>query len=215
MSEYTYNNKGLYNKYNKAHKEREELDYYATPVNETTNILNQLDIDFNGMTILEPAAGGGHMVQGILDYLNNKKQTAKVIGTDVRMRDVLITAAPFMNAGDKYDFLADNYPISQADYVIMNPPYSAIIPFVLRGLEIAQKGLLLLARVQFLEGKERYDIILKNNPPSDIYIYVDRIKCYKNGDFSQTESSAQCYAWFYWDKETTTTETHTHWIRRA
>lgn len=54
MSEHTYNSKGLYNKYNKAHKERAELDYYATPINETTNILNQLNIDFNGTTILEP-----------------------------------------------------------------------------------------------------------------------------------------------------------------
>ncbi len=96
----------------------------------------------------------------------------------------------------------------------MNPPYSTIEPFVIRGLEIAQKGLLLLGRIQFLEGKSRYDNILRDNPPTDVYVYVDRIKCFKNGDFSQTESSAQAYAWFYWDKQRQDKQTLLHWIRR-
>lgn len=43
-----YTNKGLYNGYKKNSKEREELDYYATPPVEVTNILNQLQYDFTG-----------------------------------------------------------------------------------------------------------------------------------------------------------------------
>lgn len=118
------------------------------------------------------------------------------------------------HSGTEYDFLSDNYPYNNADYVIMNPPYSTIEPFVIRGLEIAQKGLLVLGRLQFLEGKGRYDNIFSGTPPTDVFVYVDRIKCYKNGDASITGSSAQAYAWFYWDKKDLTKQTKLHWIRR-
>lgn len=112
------------------------------------------------------------------------------------------------------DFLVDDYPINKVDYIIMNPPYATIEPFIIRALEIAQKGILMLGRLQFLEGKSRYENILKDNPPTDIYIYVDRIKCYKNGDFSDSSSSAQAYAWFFWDKTKVAPEPKIHWIRR-
>lgn len=40
-----YSTKGLYNKYDKNHRERANLDYYSTPIAEVTNILNQLNLD--------------------------------------------------------------------------------------------------------------------------------------------------------------------------
>lgn len=126
----------------------------------------------------------------------------KIYASDIKQRERLEKYSyTEVLYGGQADFLSGDYPYNKVDYIIMNPPYSTIEPFVIRGLEIAQKGLLVLGRLQFLEGKSRYDNILKDNPPTDVYIYVDRIKCYKNGDFSQTESSAQAYAWFYWDKE--------------
>ena len=54
----TYSKKGLYNSYDKKHKERDNLDYYSTPIAEVTNILNQLDLDFKNRIILEPCCGG-------------------------------------------------------------------------------------------------------------------------------------------------------------
>ena len=60
-----YSNKGLYNAYKKNNKEREALDYYATPTKEVFNILKELDYSFHGKTILEPCIGGGHMAMGI------------------------------------------------------------------------------------------------------------------------------------------------------
>lgn len=60
-----YNKQGLYNGYKKNSKEREELDYYATPTGEVMNILETLGYDFSGQTILEPCGGGGHMANGI------------------------------------------------------------------------------------------------------------------------------------------------------
>ena len=38
MKNYTV--KGLYNSYDRKHKERDALDYYATPIEEVTNILS-------------------------------------------------------------------------------------------------------------------------------------------------------------------------------
>lgn len=213
----TYNKKGLYNSYDKNHKERNSLDYYSTPTKEVENILNTLDIEFNGGTILEPCCGGGHMVKGILQYLKDTKQNAAITATDIKERAI---EAPFLHlTGEKFDFLRDDYPVPDEgyDYIIMNPPYSTIEPFVIRALEIANKEVIMLARLQFLEGKGRYENILKDNPPSDVYVYVDRIKCFKNGDETDKSASAQAYAWFRWRKNENSKifGTKVHWIRKS
>ena len=52
MKNYTV--KGLYNSYDKNHKERNALDYYSTPTKEVINILNTLKLDFNDKSILGP-----------------------------------------------------------------------------------------------------------------------------------------------------------------
>ena len=209
-----YNKKGMYNGYDKNHKEREALDYYSTPTEEVTNILNTLNINFIGKTILEPAAGGGHMLQGIKNYLADNINNATIIATDIQDR-----GCNDIKTGAAFDFLSDEYPYKDnIDYIIMNPPYSIIEPFVMRSLGIANKGVLMLGRLQFLEGEKRFENILAEYPPTDIYVYVDRIACFKNGDISQKMSSAQAYAWFYWDIEkvnTTIYNSKIHWLRRA
>lgn len=60
----TYTKKGLYNSYDKKHKERDSLDYYSTPIAEVTNILNELNLDLKNMVILEPCCGGRPYVYG-------------------------------------------------------------------------------------------------------------------------------------------------------
>ena len=82
-----YTTKGLYNAYDKNHKERDKLDYYATPTVEVINILETLGIDFKDSdTILEPCVGGGHMADGIESYLLHQGSAAKTIGTDIHNR---------------------------------------------------------------------------------------------------------------------------------
>ncbi len=209
-----YNPKGSYAGYDKNNKEREAFDYYATPPKEVTNILNKIGLDLKDQLILDPGCGGGHLIDGILEY----EDEAEIIGTDIMKRENKFGAHhnPISYYyGKKYDFLSEEYPFKKCDYIIMNPPYSVIIPFVKHSLEIAEKGILMLGRIQFLEGKERYEKILKDNPPSDIYIYVDRIYCYKNGDFSVKANSIQAYAWFYWSKKDKTKKSSIHWIRRV
>lgn len=157
------------------------------------------------------------MVKGIANYCYSKYDSKlwKLYATDIQNRKSILRDVDY-KAGTDYDFLSDNYPYCHdIDYIIMNPPYSVIEPFVMKALGIAEKGVLMLGRLQFLEGQGRYENIFKDYPPTRIYIYVDRIYCYKNGDISIKQSSAQAYAWFYWDLETFSKETKVYWIRRV
>lgn len=208
-----YNAKGLYNKYDKNHKERDKTDYYATPPGETINILRILNFDPNGLKILEPCAGGGHMYKDIMDYCDEVHTKGTILqATDFHYHQPMCDLP--IATGEKYDFLSDYYPWTEnIDWIIMNPPYATIEPFTIKALEIADKGVIMLARLQFLEGKSRYENILKNAPLSDVYVYVDRIQCWKDGKVP-SGSSAQAYAWFVFDKEKYDGESRVHWIRR-
>ena len=209
-----YNKKGLYTGYDKNNKERDALDYYSTPTEEVENILNTIKLPLDNMTVLEPCCGGGHMVEGIQNYGKSNSLNINIIATDVQKRSENLS----FKTGHEYDFLKKEYPYSEnIDYIIMNPPFATIEPFTIKALEIAEKGVLLLGRLQFLEGEKRFNKIFKDYPPTDVYVYVDRIACFKNGDIKQKMASAQAYAWFYFniqEMEKNNYETKIHWIRR-
>ena len=211
-----YNKKGMYSGYDKNNKEREALDYYATPSQEVTNILKTMGLEITAQDyVLDPACGGGHMMKGIVDYFPR----VQLAGTDIKDRTTQLIKDLKENTnstyyyGKEYDFLSDEYPIDECDYIIMNPPFSIIIPFVQHSLDIAKKGVLMFGRLQFLESVARYEKIFIDNPPTDVWVYVDRVACYKNGDFSTKPSSVQAYAWFYWDKEKIGQNTNLKFIR--
>lgn len=207
-----YTNKGLYNGYKKNSKEREELDYYSTPIDEVINILETLQYDFTNQTILEPCVGGGHMAVGIQKYLKTFDQTPSALkGTDFKDRGF---KSEDWELKYDLDFLSDDYPIDTADVIIMNPPYSTLEPFLIRAIEIAQDKLIVLCRTQVLEGEGRYKNVFLENPPSDIYQYVDRVQCWKNGE-KPTGSSAQAYCWLVWDKNDIPDHPRLHWLRRS
>lgn len=213
-----YTTKGLYNSYDKKNKERDKLDYYATKPGETLNILNQLNIDFTDTVILEPCCGGGHMARDIYTYCDQKAcAPSAILCTDVHEHEQIFDYPH--QTGEVFDFLADGYEqavpnLDKVDWIIMNPPFATIEPFSIRALEIANKGIIMFARLQFLEASGRYEKIFKENPPSDIYVYVDRIQCWKGGKEPEG-SSAQAYAWFIWDKEKNNKEPNLHWLRRV
>jgi len=55
----------------------------------------------------------------------------------------------------------------------------------------------MLLRIQFLEGKERYEFF-KENPPSKVYVFANRVNPVIDG--KPYGSSAMCLCWFVWDK---------------
>ena len=207
-----YTNKGLYNAYKKNNAEREANDYYATPACEVTNILNVLNYNFSKQAILEPCIGGGHMADGISEYLADKGQIPSVlIGTDIKDRGYNNTD---WNTMYNLDFLSDDYPVEKADVIIMNPPYATLEPFLIRALEIAQDKLIVLCRTQVLEGAGRFENIFEHNPPTDVYQYVERIQCWRDG-VKPAGSSAQAYCWLVWDKKSFNNYPRLHWLHRS
>ena len=207
-----YTNKGLLNGYKKNNKERAELDYYATPTAEVKNFLDYTGYNFDGLSILEPCVGGGHMANGIKSYLDENGYKAKLIGSDVIDRG-FTDPAWTLHYGLTYDFLDDDYPVDKADVVIMNPPFATLEPFIIRGLEIAQNMLVVFCRLQAVESKDRYEHIFAEHPFSKCIVYVDRVQCWKNG-VKPAGTSAQAYCWLVWDKDYDGPPT-LDWIRRA
>jgi hypothetical protein len=210
-----YSKKGLYSGYDKNHKERQAEDYYATPPAEVTNILQTLGLPKNEQIgILEPCCGGGHMVEGILRYFDNPN----ILATDIKERENPYKVSHFEQGvlyytGEDLDFLSEEYPCKKSGIVIMNPPFSIAIPFILHGLEIATDMLIVFGRTKLVETKKRYEEIFSKYPPTDIYQYIDRVACAKNGDFENL-NGIEAHAWFIWDKHKMKEnyDTKFHWL---
>lgn len=186
--------------YNKNHKDREINDFYATPPTEVTHILEYEEL--KGI-VLEPCCGMGHMIEGI--RMSGFK--GEIIATDLIDRGI----------GEiDLDFLSESYPYTEnIGTIIINPPFKLIEEFVNKSLEIAQEKVIVFARNQFVESESRYNNIFKNNPPTRIYQYVDRVACAKDGDFSKVIGSSMAFSWFVWDKKDTSNSTRFYWIRRS
>lgn len=96
------------------------------------------------------------MLEAIRNYTGD---TAQIIATDIQQRK-LYKDDLYIESGKEFDFLSDNYPYTEdIDYIIMNPPFSVIEPFVMKSLSIANKGVIMLGRLQFLESENRYENI--------------------------------------------------------
>lgn len=210
-----YSKKGLYSGYDKNHKEREALDYYATPPEEVANILEKLGFQHDATyQFLEPCCGGRHMVEGILRHIDDPI----IVATDVKKRENSFLTSHIEKGvvykyGQEQDFLSDNYEVKESNFVIMNPPFKVATPFILHGLDIAKDMLIVFGRTKLVESKGRYEEIFSKYPPTDIYQYIDRVACAKNGDFDNT-NGIEAHAWFIWNKHEMIDnyETKFHWL---
>ena len=82
--------------------------------------------------------------------------------------------------------------------------------FVTKALELSDRKVAMFLKLQFLETKKRYDHIFKDKPLARVYVFVKRIRCFRN-DVWNNDTSAVAYAWFIWDKEYSG-ETRIRWI---
>ena len=213
-----FDKKGGYAGYDKNNKEREALDFYATPPKEVYNILNVMNLKFeNNDVILDNSCGAGHLLDGLFLYCDEKKYAPHIIGTDIKDRFINSNELNYIHVGKEFDFLSDNYNCGheKVDYCIINPPYSVCTPFIQKSIDMSKKGVLALLRLQFIETQKRYEEIFSIFPPTEVYVYVDRINCAKNGEFSKYKNSAQAYAWFWWDILKQNKSSTLKWIRRA
>ncbi len=168
---------------NHSETNRVEKDYYATDPRAVEELLKR---EAFSDYIIEPAVGGGH----IADIL--KSHGHEVLGIDIVDRGYEGTIVK--------DFLTvERGEIERGD-IITNPPYSQAAEFVEHALDISDSNtkVAMFLKIQFLESKKRFELFQKY-PPKRIYVFVSRINCGKNGEFSKS-ASAVCYAWFVWVK---------------
>lgn len=95
--------------------------------------------------------------------------------------------------------------------VISNPPFTLLGDFINHAIELADNKVAIFARINALETKGRFENIYKDNPPTKIYLFVNRVKCLKGGH-DDGESSAVLYCWMVWDKADTSGETKFEFI---
>lgn len=181
---YWYRNKksvfGNISSSNHSDLERVKWDFYSTDPIAIDFLLKHESFDRN---IWECACGNGNLSKRL------EKYGYKVFSSDLVDRGYGVGNVDFLK--QKKSFNGD---------IITNPPYNLSTDFVLKGLELSKRKVAMFLKVQFLEGMGRYEKLFKNNPPSKMYVFVNRVNCYPNNK-SVDFRSGVCYCWYVWDKE--------------
>lgn len=170
------------------------LDFYPSPPWScralVEDVLPQLGVAFHtaSMTLWEPAAGGGHMVEALRPYVR------EAFASDV------------YDYGRGYavgSFIGEGPDVAQCpfkpDLIVTNPPFNRAMEFADRALELARVGVALLVRSNWAEGCDRYQRLFRDRPPSVIAQFVERVPMVK-GRWDPDASTATSYAWFVWRK---------------
>jgi len=172
----------------------DSLDFFPTPPFATRALL-QHALPHLGVTEItsawEPAAGEGH-ISAVL----------REAGFDVYATDIHDYRTGALD--QLCDFLADDYAANVApgrsDWVITNPPFGdKTIGFVKRALEVADVGVAMFVRLQWLEGIERYEEIFRDRPPTLVAIFAERVPLCK-GRWNPDGKTATAYCWLVWLK---------------
>lgn len=165
---------------NHSNTQRQSDDFYATEP-KAVNLLLGLE-KFEG-SIWECACGAGHLSKEM------KRLGYEVLSTDLVYRGY--------GLGD-IDFL--KIKMKSQSNIITNPPYKYANEFILKGMDILEKGkkLALFLPIRYLEGKER-KLLFQKFPPKTVWVSSSRLKCAPNGEFNK-EGSSVSYAWFVWQK---------------
>lgn len=163
-------------------EKRAEHDFYATDPRALEIFLEESGIVLQN--VWECACGEGHLAK----VLDEKGILAKA--SDLVYRGY----------GEKIDFYTYS-DIWDGD-ILTNPPYSDAMKFCKHALEKVNNGskVVLLLRIQFLEGQKRKTFLMAN-PPKYVYVSSSRLLLAKNADFVKYNTpSANCYAWYVWEK---------------
>jgi hypothetical protein len=157
------------------------LDLYETPAPAVRALLRVQR--FEG-TIWEPACGRGAIVRVLRDAGHT------VIASDIVKYDRSVGV----------DFLADFLTVDRApdgvSTVLTNPPFMFADEFVRHGLKLVPRVVMLL-RLDFLEGETRCDILDSGNL-ARVYVFRDRVPFRRDG--WEKSGNKIAFAWFEWDR---------------
>ena len=81
-------------------------------------------------------------------------------------------------------------------------PFSLAKEFAEKALEVSTGKVILFAKIQFLEGRQRKDFFA-THPPKAVYVFSKRVNPLRNGlevdENGKPWSSTMCFAWFVWE----------------
>lgn len=134
----------------------------------------------------DPCCGEGHMSEVMKEYFR------VVIAGDVGDYDYEY---------EKADFLQKTAADGDAvDWIIMNSPFGQLAEdFCLKSIQLAGVGVAMLVRLQWLETPGRYERIFKNNPPSIVAVFSERVPIHK-GRWVINGKTMTAYVWMLWIK---------------
>jgi hypothetical protein len=139
------------------------------------------------MTAWEPSCNRGYMSRPLSEYFQ------RVFSSDIH-------AYGWDGQEAIHDFLGNLIPpFGEADWIIMNPPFSLAEEFIIKAKSMARCGVAVIVRSVFLEGSGRYTRLFKSNPPQIIAQCVERVPMVK-GRFDPKASTATAYSWLVWEK---------------
>jgi len=166
-----------------SEKERDPQDFYRTPTYATEKLL-ELE-QFEG-TIWEPACGDGAISKVLIE---NGYSRFNIYSTDLFDHGYGHSGIDFLKVKNN----------STYDNVITNPPYKYAQEFIEKGLEVANKKVVMLLKLNFLEGQKRYEFF-KRTPLKNIYVFSKRLS-FDKGKEKSKGNGLLAYAWYVWEKE--------------
>lgn len=173
-----------------------ELDIFPTPPWATRALCEWLKMQGCAFgSVLEPAAGYGHMVKPLREYF------AVVHSSDIYPHTPHLERVA--------DYLNEDFLIPQ--WTITNPPFKLAEEFYLRALERSMDGCAMLVRTSFLEGRGRYERLFSIRPPTDVLQFTERVPMGKDR-LDPKLSTATAYCWLVYRRETSRSGTQLHWI---
>lgn len=173
------------------HEPKDSLDFFGTNPWATRalveKVMKPLGLFHSGDRVWEPACGRGHMVRALTEYYS------KVIRSDIYDHGEDATH------GSSYKFFLQNFLDVRSeklvDWVITNPPFNALQPFIDKALEVAEMGVAIFGPLTMLESVGRYEKIFK---PYEGHFtaapFVERCPTNK-GSPKKNAVTATAYAW--------------------
>lgn len=185
---------------------RDSLEFFATPPWSARALIEHVigrgKYPLKTMACWEPAAGEGHMAEVLREYFG------MVHASDVHDYGHDYAVGSFVGEGlDVAQF--PGFP--RADFVITNPPFNLAVDFAERGLEQSRVGVALLLRSVWTEGRERYERLFRDRPPTTVAVFCERVPMTKGG-WDPDASTATSYSWFVWERAEMGRPTQMVWI---
>lgn len=173
-----------------------DYDFYTTdPIAINDLLVKMPELRQKGLKVLEPCAGIGFLADRYTFLTNNKVDMYDIVK---RREDIIEMDYMELNCKNKYDLIITNFPHKKA---IKNRTYgfSELLNKAL--IDIKPNGYVCsFQRLSQLESKERYEKIYSKCPPSQIFVYSRRLKCFKE-KMDDICNTSICYSWAIWHKK--------------